>query len=132
MKTAVFLFHRDLRLADNTTLIYALENNYKIIPMFIFPPEQIDPKKNSYFSHPAVQFMCESLQDLNEQLKEFQSELYFAKGKNSAMLEQLYKKIKFEAVFSNEDYSKYARERDLEISNWCKKKNIIIEQKEYY
>ena len=75
MKQAVFLFHRDLRLFDNTTLIHAIKQGYEIIPIFIFPPEQIDPKKNHYFSHPSVQFMCESLLDLNNQLKELNSRL---------------------------------------------------------
>jgi hypothetical protein len=37
-----------------------------IIPIFIFPPEHIDPKKNKYFSHNLVQFMCESLIELDK------------------------------------------------------------------
>ena len=42
---SVFLFHRDLRLIDNTALHAAFESGDKIIPVFIFPPEQIDPDK---------------------------------------------------------------------------------------
>ncbi len=45
----IFIFHRDLRLHDNTTLIRMLKDNKKIIPIFIFPPEQIDPKKINIF-----------------------------------------------------------------------------------
>ena len=45
------------------------ELNEPIIPIFIFPPEQIDPKKNKYFSDNLVQFMCESLEELNEAYK---------------------------------------------------------------
>ena len=56
---SVFIFHRDLRLNYNTSLIKAIKDGYRILPVFIFPPEQIDPEVNEYFSHPAVQFMCE-------------------------------------------------------------------------
>ena len=65
----IFIFHRDLRLHDNTSLIKMLKDNKKIIPIFIFPPEQIDPKKNKYFSHNSVQFMIESLHELNKEIK---------------------------------------------------------------
>lgn len=53
----LFLFHRDLRIIDNTSLIKQLKIFKKVIPIFIFPPEQIDPKKNKYFSNNSVQFM---------------------------------------------------------------------------
>lgn len=62
----LFLFHRDLRLIDNTALIKQLVSFKKITPIFIFPPIQIDPKLNKYFSHNSVQFMIESLRELSE------------------------------------------------------------------
>jgi len=70
VKIALFIFRRDLRLIDNTSLIQAIKDGYRILPVFVFPPEQIDPEKNEWFSHPSVQFMCESLNDLGRQLKE--------------------------------------------------------------
>lgn len=129
MKVAVFLFHRDLRVSDNTALLKAIQDGYTILPVFIFPPEQINPKQNDYFSHPAVQFMCESLEDLNEQLA---GGLYCFKGKNVAILKKLYGEVGFEAVYSNQDYSKYAVERDTEIATWCASKKIAFVQEEDY
>ena len=120
MKLAIFLFHRDLRIFDNTSLNYAIKEGYTIIPIFIFPPEQIDPIKNKYFSHPAVQFMCESITDLSSNLNKISSELLLFKGDNLKVLDELYKSIKFEALFTNMDYSKYANERDAKIEKWCK------------
>ena len=61
----IFLFHRDLRLVDNTSLIKQLRRFKKVTPIFIFPPEQINPKQNKYFSHNSVQFMIESLKELS-------------------------------------------------------------------
>jgi deoxyribodipyrimidine photolyase len=53
----IFIFHRDLRLIDNTSLIKQLKAYKKVTPIFIFPPAQINPKINKYFSHHSVQFM---------------------------------------------------------------------------
>ncbi len=129
MKTAVFLFHRDLRLYDNTSLVSAIKDGYKVIPVFIFPPEQINPDKNPYFSNPSVQFMCESLSDLDDQLA---GGLHLFKGGNVATLVAIHKEKPFTAVYSNQDYSKYAIERDTEIADWCKSMNIAFVQKEDY
>ena len=68
-KLNLFLHHRDLRIIDNTTLIEQSKNEEFIIPIFIFPPEQIDPKKNEYFSNASVQFMIESLHELSDDIK---------------------------------------------------------------
>jgi deoxyribodipyrimidine photo-lyase len=70
-----FLFHRDLRLDDNTGLLYALEKSERVIPCFIFDPAQVGPK-NKYGSTNAIQFMIESLQDLQNQLKKHHGRLY--------------------------------------------------------
>jgi deoxyribodipyrimidine photolyase len=65
----IFLFHRDLRLIDNTALIAQLKTlKQKVIPAFIFTSEQVKPEVNRYFSSNSVQFMVESLQDLNKQV----------------------------------------------------------------
>ena len=46
----IYLFHRDLRIQDNTTLIHQIKTTESpIIPIFIFTPEQIEKKKNKYF-----------------------------------------------------------------------------------
>lgn len=83
----IFLFHRDLRLVDNTSLIKQLSQFKKVVPIFIFPPEQIDPKKNKYFSHHSVQFMIESLEELDEDIREHkEGKLYFFKGDNIDVL----------------------------------------------
>ena len=40
-KKALFIFRRDLRLEDNTGLLYALEQAMEVVCAFIFTPEQI-------------------------------------------------------------------------------------------
>jgi len=62
MKT-LFIFRRDLRTYDNTTLNKIISKNPKmeIIPIFIFNKKQIEEKENKYYSKNAVQFLFESL-----------------------------------------------------------------------
>ena len=47
----IFIFNRGLRLVDNTTLIHQIKQSGAIVPVFIFTPEQINPKENKYFSN---------------------------------------------------------------------------------
>ena len=78
---SIFIFHRSLRLHDNTGLIEALKNSKKVIPIFIFTTEQLDDK-NNYKSSNCIQFMVESLDDLNIQLGKFKSRLFYFMGEN--------------------------------------------------
>ena len=98
---SLFIFRRDLRLNDNIGLINALNNTKdKVYPIFILNPEQIDKNKNEYFSNNSVQFMCESLRDLNEQLNDNLSLFY---GPNLKILEDLFKTNKINKVYFNLD-----------------------------
>ena len=68
----IFIFRRDLRLVDNNCLNKLIERNEVIIPIFILDPEQINYETNKYFSHKSVQFMYESLINLDEDIKSLQ------------------------------------------------------------
>ena len=128
----IFLFHRDLRLVDNTTLIHQIKEMGDVIPIFIFTPEQINPKKNSYFSNNSVQFMIESLHELSEEIKKKEGKMYFFKGDTMKVLKSLNKENNIESIGFNIDYTPYAKKRDSEIKDWCDKKNIICYMKEDY
>lgn len=128
----IFLFHRDLRLTDNTTLIHQMKECNSVVPVFIFPPEQIDPIKNKYFSNNSVQFMIESLHELSDDIKKKDGKMYFFKGENLKVLRRLHKTEKIESIAFNVDYTPYARKRDKEIKDWCERHNIIYYEKEDY
>lgn len=122
---SLFIFHRDLRLDDNTALLECIKNSTHVIPVFIFPPEQIDSKINKYFSHPAVQFMIQSLIDLNQHLHKYGSQLYMFKGNTIDVLKNIHKQIQYTQIYSNRDYSRYAVKRDKEISDWTNSSTTI-------
>jgi deoxyribodipyrimidine photolyase len=97
----LFIFHRDLRLYDNTTLINQIKNCEYVIPIFIFSNNQINPKENKYFSHNSVQFMIESLKELYEEIKKKGGRLYFFKGDNLHIFKNLHTNFNIESIGFN-------------------------------
>lgn len=122
------IFRRDYRLHDNTTLIEACKSHTTIIPIFIFTPIQIKPSLNAYRSDNAVQFLCNSLMDLNQQIKQITnvaSRLYMFYGDEYIILDELIKLIpNLKTISFNMDYTKYSQERDFKIHKLCTKYNI--------
>lgn len=128
----LFLFHREFRLFDNTGLNAAARSGRKIVPAFIFDPIQIDPKKNDYFCNGAVQFMCESLDDLDQNIRKLGSKMIFMHGDTVKTLDKLHKQLKFDAIFSHEDNTPFAQKRDTAINSWAQKRGIDFVQLEDY
>ena len=121
------IFRRDYRLYDNTSLIQACKTFDLVIPIFIFNHKQIDSNKNPYRSDNAVQFLCESLADLDSQLRHLGSQLFIFYGDEFAFLELLLKYLKsygLAGVSFNADYTKYSQERDSRIKGLCHTNNL--------
>jgi deoxyribodipyrimidine photo-lyase len=132
----LFVFRRDLRIHDNTTFIetvkMANEHKWKIMPVFIFNPLQIDPSQNKYFSNNCVQFMIQSLKDLNEQLKIEGGKLYYFNGSDKDTFDAISKDFTIKAIASNKDITQFALKRDENVQYWCDKKGIPFVSKEDY
>lgn len=123
----LFIFRRDLRLYDNNSLDRLTQVCDEILPIFILDPKQIDKKTNKYFSNNCVQFMMESLKDLNSQLVEkSDSQLNIFYGMPLEVLDRIYKQYKFDVLGMNMDYTPYSKIRDKKISDWCKAKKIEV------
>lgn len=123
-KLALHIFRRDLRIEDNTSLIYALENSEKVIPCFIFDDRQI--KDNSYKSNNALKFMIECIIDLDTQLQKKGGRIYLFSGIAEEVIEKLIEESKIDAVFYNEDYTPFSKKRDDNINFICNKNNIYF------
>lgn len=117
MSTCLFIFRRDLRTVDNTTLL-KIHNKYdKIIPVFIFTPQQV--KKNKYKSSRSIQFMIESLKEIPNLITFY--------GDNIKVLKEIIKKIKIDCIAFNKDYTPFSIDRDFDIKKFCKDKKINFE-----
>ena len=124
LKKTLFIFRRDLRLHDNTGLLEALKNSEEVIPCFIFDPRQL--KNNPYRSDNALQFMLESLDDLDRQLQQKDGRLYRFQGKAPEVVRDLIAQEAVDAVFMNHDYTPFSIHRDLSIQDECRKKNVLF------
>ena len=121
---SVFIFRRDLRLHDNTGLNEALRLSKQVLPCFIFDPRQIEP--HSYQSKPALQFMLQSLTDLQQQLKAVGAELGLYHALPVQVISQLVQQQAIQAVFINRDYTPFSRQRDDELAKLCKELGISL------
>ncbi len=121
-RLALHIFRRDLRLHDNTALIYAQTHAQKTLPCFIFDPRQV--KENAYKSLPAIAFMVESLHDLEEQLRQRQGRLYLFYGKAEEVIAQLTQQCPIDLVTYNRDYTPFARKRDARIQECLQQRSI--------
>lgn len=121
-KKSLFIFRRDLRLEDNTGLIFALKSSETVIPAFIFTPEQID--RNPYRSDHCLKFMIESLEDLESQIKQKGGKLYFFKGRSEEVLERCIKELNIDAIIVNRDYTPYSVQRDKKLEKVSKTHHI--------
>jgi deoxyribodipyrimidine photo-lyase len=126
MNKSIFIFRRDFSIIDNISFINCYNNSNKILPIFIFTPTQIT-SKNKYFSSNSFQFMIESLEWLNNELEnKYNSKLHFYYGENIDVLNKLLKKYNFNSIYYNLDYTNYAKNRDIEIKEFCEKNNIKV------
>lgn len=118
----LFIFRRDLRLEDNTGLIFSLKNAKSVVPCFIFTPEQIE--NNPYLSERCLQFMIESLEELEKELSAKKGQLFLFFGHPEKIVSQCIEKLGIDGVVVNRDYTPYSILRDKKIGALCKKKNI--------
>jgi deoxyribodipyrimidine photo-lyase len=113
----VFLFHRDLRTVDNTALDLAKSETDRLYLVFIFDPRQIEPRRNPYFSHAAVQFMCESLAEIPR------LNIFF--GEPASVLDGLFRKLPHVSrLYENRDMSVFAAARANEIQRVCSEHDV--------
>jgi len=130
-ETGLFIFRRDLRMIDNIGLLLANSKCKKIYTIFIFTPEQVG-NKNEYKSNNAIQFMLESLEELEHQIKSAGGKLYFFYGDNNKIVKHCLQDLDIDYVGFNADYSPYAIARDDDIEKICKTAGIEMEKSHDY
>ena len=116
-RKVLFIFRRDLRLTDNLGLNAALQKSEQVLPGFILDSRQLEP--HPYQSKPGLQFMLESLEDLQQQLHEVGGTLHSFSGLPQKVIQQLHQEQQIEAVFVNRDFTPFSRQRDNEIQQQC-------------
>lgn len=121
MKTSqlsLFLFHRDLRLEDNTALREACIASEVVIPLFIFDPRQVS-EENNYRSLRALHFLIESLKDLSEKFASAGGMLFVVYGNTQKIIHSLLHSLPIDTLYSTIDYTPFSKERDAALVKTC-------------
>lgn len=118
---SIFWFRRDLRLHDNTALYHALSGEHPVLPIFIFDKNILDelPAKDA-----RVEFIHQTIADINEQLKSKGTTLLVKYGKPIEVWKELLETYDIKALYANRDYEPYARERDKAVYEMLEAKGI--------
>jgi len=121
-KINVFWFRRDLRLQDNSGLSHALQEDQKVLPIFIFDKDILDKLENK--SDKRVDYFHQVLQEMHKELKKHKSGITVFHEKPLYAFKKLIKEYEVDTVFCNTDYEPQAIKRDQEIEALLKKHNI--------
>lgn len=113
---------RDLRLKDNAALYHALKSNMPVVPVFIFDKNILGKLEEK--ADRRVQFIYDALTDIQSSLEKIGSTLHVIYDTPEAAFKTLSTKYTIGKVFTNHDYEPYTRERDKNIVELLKEKNI--------
>ena len=127
----LFIFRRDHRINDNSSLLEMCKQCSTIYPIFIFTPEQV--VNNKYKSEHSVQFMIESLYDLEHQImKKGNATFKCFYGMNEDIIEQLVSSYNITHIGYNKDFTPYSLKRDKQIEKLANKLKVTIITSEDY
>jgi deoxyribodipyrimidine photo-lyase len=113
---------RDLRLRDHQALANALKNHKQVLLLYIVENSLVE---EPHFSIRHLDFIKQSLVDLNKQLEVFNTQILALEGEVIPLLEQLNHHFKIEALYSHfETGIGLTFTRDLEVKKWCDKKTL--------
>jgi len=113
VKTSIWWVRRDQRLADNQALAAALAQAEQVIPVFVLDPTLMSAPDAG---DKRVAFMLGGLRQLDAGLQSRGSGLIVRRGDPAAELATLVRETGAEAIFAEEDYWPYGRQRDGRIA----------------
>ncbi len=105
IKTALVWFKTDLRLEDNETLVKAMLQSQEIIPVYCFDDSHFETTSYGFKKTGPLraQFLLESLQDLDNNLRKLGSGLVLVNGKPEVEIPRIVEKYKAQKVFAKRE-----------------------------
>lgn len=119
MSCAIFWFRNDLRLHDNPALQAALEQHDKVLPVYILDERYLGKDRWGFVRTGAfrLQFLLESLEDLDAHLKEKGSQLLFTKGIPEQVLPQLAEEHGVSQIYATKEYTSEELEIEQRVAS---------------
>lgn len=118
----LFWYRRDLRTRDNKGMSQACRQSNQVSAIFVFDEnilQKLDDKEDK-----RIVYIHRSVQELDSFFQKRDSKLIVKHGDPIKIIVDVAQKLGVEAVFTNEDYEPYARDRDEEVAKRLDKQGI--------
>jgi deoxyribodipyrimidine photo-lyase len=115
-RTTVVLFTRDLRVHDHPALAEAAAVSERVVPLFVLDDSLL---ASAYARPNRVQFLLESLGDLDESLRALGGRLVVRRGDPAREAVAVARASGAQAVFTSADVSAFARHRARRLAEGC-------------
>jgi deoxyribodipyrimidine photo-lyase len=123
-KNAVCWIRRDLRLYDHVALSAATANCDHVHLVFVFDPSNLSEFQNKHSHH--VQFMFESLQTLDAELKTHGHRMAVLYGDPVDVLQKFCQEHKIDQLHFNKDYEPSAIDRDARVTRALRDQGVEV------
>ncbi|GAA4355529.1 deoxyribodipyrimidine photo-lyase [Hymenobacter saemangeumensis] len=124
MRICLFWHRRDLRIHDNAGLAAALASGLPVLPLFIYDADiltQLPERADARFT-----FIYDQVERLAAETAAAGGTFLARYGRPSEVLAQLAQEFDLAAVYTNEDYEPYARQRDAEVEALLRTRGIAF------
>ncbi|QEH44182.1 deoxyribodipyrimidine photo-lyase [Chitinophaga sp. XS-30] len=115
---------RDLRLDDQAALYHALHSGYPVVPVFVFDTNILDDLEDK--ADRRLLFIHDALSGLQRQLQAMNSTLDVFHGTPEEAFLHWTARYDVKAVYTNDDYEPYARDRDAAVAKLLAARNIAF------
>ena len=115
-RTTVVLFTRDLRVHDHPALAEAAAVSERVVPLFVLDDSLL---ASGYARPNRVQFLLESLADLDASLRALGGRLVVRRGDPAREAVAVARASGAQAVFTSADVSAFARRRACRLAEGC-------------
>jgi deoxyribodipyrimidine photo-lyase len=114
MKTAIVWFKTDLRLYDNEALVKAIAQGEKVLPVYCFDDADFVTTRYGFkkTGNCRAQFLLESLQDLDANLRKIGSGLMILRGKPEEEIPKIVAEYKALKVFAKREVAYEEKETE--------------------
>lgn len=128
MKTAIIWFTTNLRINDNKPLLEAIAHSDQVIPLYVFDTKNLEEtiygtRKIGVF---RLKFLMESLQSLNDELKELGSKLLFEFGNPEKVISDLVDRFQVTDVYTVEPSAFEERTLVGAVEKKCWTKKCVV------
>jgi len=119
----VVWFKRDLRLSDHEALFRALTSEKETLLLYLFEPSLLG---DHHYSQRHFDFIKQSLEELQNQLKSFQTEILIIESEAVDAFEKINQIKPISSLFSHQETGiQLTFDRDKAVASFCRKNKII-------